>query len=45
MLIGCMHPLSLYRSNASMHYVWLLALAVFILVHVVWLHTLDMIKT
>ena len=42
---GCLHPLSLHPSNGSMHCVWLLALAVLILVHVVWLHTLDMIKT
>ena len=40
MFIDCLH-----LSDASTHYVWLLALAVFILVHVVWLHTFDMIKT
>lgn len=44
MLISYLHPLLLHRSDASTQYVWLLALAVLILVHIVWLHTLAMIK-
>ena len=39
MLIGCLHVLSLHRSDASIHHVWLLALYVLTRVHVVWLHT------